>query len=92
MPPTLTDTQILIVSTVIGLIVSWFTARQTASSDSVKSLSLALSSLRAEFEEVKKEYAREKKLNKIFEQYIERLIETLNKNGVEVPKMDPPLE
>lgn len=88
----LTDMQLLIVSTVIGLAVSWFTARQTASSDSVKSLSLALSSLRAEFEEVKKEYAREKKLNKIFEQYIERLIETLNKNGVEVPKMDPPVE
>jgi hypothetical protein len=92
MPPTLTDTQILIVSTVIGLIVSWFTARQTASSESVKSLSLALSSLRGEFEEVKKEYNREKKLNKIFEQYIERLIETLNKNNLEVPKMDPPLE
>jgi len=83
----MTDIQLLIISTTIGLMVSWFTARQTASSEAVKSLSLALASLRTEFEEVKKDYDTEKADNKMLRRYIELLIEIMNLHGIEVPPM-----
>ena len=83
--PVLSDTQILIITTVFGLVVSWVTARSTASSESVKSFSIALAGLRAEFEAVQKERILERREREAYKAYIEVLVKLLNHHEISVP-------
>lgn len=83
----MSDTQILIMTTVVGLFITVMTARSTASSEAVKSLSTALASLRAEFEAREKKHAKEVRQwmreRDAYKAYIDILVRLMNAKGVE---------
>lgn len=84
---------VLPVITLLGIILSFVTARSTASSESLKALAEVVKTLRSERKADKEEFDAEKK---ILEQqlarrdaYIDLLIRTLNEHSIQVPPMPP---
>lgn len=74
-------------TTVVGLFVTLITARSTASSEAVKSVSTALTALRAEFNEKEKAHAKELKSwtreRDAYKSYIDVLVRFINTKGLE---------
>lgn len=80
-----TEFQFMVFTGLVGIVVSVMTARATASSEAVKSLNLALTSLRTEFEANKEARKVEQRERDAYKAYIETLVKLLNAHGITVP-------